>query len=1056
MKCFLTVILYAALGLLCAFFMHRADGRADAQQPPPKVERERDAAVVAHQEIDGIEFELRPGLTLERAVTESLVKWPVVVDWDCAGRLVVVEAGGASKPIVESNKKLLDRIVRLEDTDGDGIFDKRILAADKLPFTEGVLCVGNSILASAPPYIWKLTDNDGDGYCEEREVWFDGQTITGCANDLHGPHLGVDGWIYWCKGAKAEQTHELTDGSQLKDRAAHIFRRRLEGGAIESVMSGGMENLVEVAFTPTGDRFFTSTFIQLPANGKRDGIGHALYGSVFGRNHAVVNAKNIVRTGPLMPIMTHLGPAAPSGLICLSEGNQSLMSNSNESEASVLVVAQFNLHRVSAHRLEPDGAGYRSTDQVLLESDQVDFHPTDILEDESGDLLIVDTGGWYDLCCPTSLGDQKVARGGIYRLRRSGNEKTKLPKPATIDWKEVSPRLCVELLNDTRPWIRTRAALRISELGDQALPEIEVALSENQDLPSSMDLIWALSYVGSDAALTVVHECVLTDQNANQIDQRLAACHILGLYRFAPAVSTLQALCGNSEIRLVRAAVEALGRIKNPDSVEVLMQVAGRTETDAVLRHSLIYALIEIGDNLSLRSYLDDENDAATRAIALVALNALNDSTISSFAFNAIHSDQPLLIKTAVEILEQHPGWSTQADEHIARLSKEAIGTETGAMAQDALQTLLRAWHSQPTVRAFVAKQLRRTELGLEYKLGLLDAWEGLALPRAFDQPLSRLLSLNAERVGKRLSSFNLSASKHQQLVAALKDEIENRVATRSYQKAVVFLNALPSDSEYSNVLFQEYLLRSESFSLLSKLQIDASLAQKVLQRLGSVSPTDLPDAVSTVSGAKQDVLDLQLLEQLSVLPAARMLDIGLLTSLYRDRSDSLRRAAAQLEEQLHAAPDDVAAAVQAKLASLPKGDAVRGLKLFRGSKANCAACHRMGFVGGEFGPELTKIGNTRTREALLESILFPNVRIEQGFRPLKILTIDGQVFSGLATREAGIVHLQTNADNRVSILEDEIDLEQPAEVSIMPTGMLEQLTNQELADLLSLLKAAK
>ena len=114
------------------------------------------------------------------------------------------------------------------------------------------------------------------------------------------------------------------------------------------------------------------------------------------------------------------------------------------------------------------------------------------------------------------------------------------------------------------------------------------------------------------------------------------------------------------------------------------------------------------------------------------------------------------------------------------------------------------------------------------------------------------------------------------------------------------------------------------------------------------------------------------------------------------------------------------------------------------------------GALGGEFGQELTKIGRTRTREALLESILFPNVRIEQGFRPLKVLTIDGQIFNGLAKREVGIVHLQTNADNRVSIPEDEIDLEQPGEVSIMPTGMLDQLTNQELADLLAVLKNAK
>ncbi|MDG1513334.1 MAG: c-type cytochrome [Mariniblastus sp.] len=1016
-------------------------------------------------QIGGIEFSLPAGLKLERAVPKSLVKWPVVVDWDCDGRLVVVEAGGAFKPIVESNNKLLDKIVRLEDTDGDGIFDKRILAADKLPFTEGVLCLGKSILAAAPPYIWKLTDNDGDGYCESREVWFDGQTITGCANDLHGPHLGIDGWIYWCKGAKAEQTHQLTDGSQLKDRAAHIFRRRLEGGEIESVMSGGMENLVEVAFTPTGDRFFSATFVQLPANGKRDGLGHALYGSVHGRKHAVVSPKQVVRTGPLMPVMTHLGPAAPSGLICLSEGNQSLLPNPSISDSSVLVTAQFNLHRVSAHCLQPDGAGYRASDHVLLEGDQVDFHPTDVLEDESGGLLVVDTGGWYDLCCPTSRGDQKVANGGIYRLRRTETEKkeaAKTPnssKPVRIDWDKVSSRKCVELLGDPQPWIRTRAVLRIGELGDQVVPEIKAALSKKQNSPSSLDLIWALSHIGSDTALTIVHD-VLSDQN-NQLDQRLAACHILGLYRHAPAVSTLQALCGNSEIRLVRSAVEALGRIKNPDSVKASMQVVGRTKQDAALRHTLIYALIEIGDKQELRTYLDGRNDVATKAIALVALNALDDSTISSYTLNAIHSEQPLLINTAVEILKQHPGWSLQANDHLSRLSEAAISkttvrTKSNQVAQDTLQTLLRAWQSQSAAREFVAKQLQREDLDLDYKLGMLDAWDGLELPRAFNQPLSRLLSRDAELVGKRLSSFKLSTKKNQRLVVAIKDQLESLETPRSFPKAVALLTALPNDSGYSNDQIQEFLLRIDSYSLLSKMQIDKSFGQKLLQRLDSISPANLPDAVTTISRAKREELDLQLLKQLSVLPAARMLDIGLLPNLYRDRGDSLRQSATELEEQLHSAPDNIAAAVQAKLASLPAGDAVRGLKLFRSSKANCAACHKLGHVGGEVGPELTKIGGTRSREALLESILFPNVRIEQGFRPLKILTIDGQVFSGLANREAGIVHLQTNAEKRVSIPENEIEQEQPSQVSIMPTGMLEQLTNQELADLLAVLKNAK
>ncbi len=180
------------------------------------------------QQVGNIQFTLAEGLTIESAASQPLVHWPVVADWDASGRLVVVESGGVAKPIEEHNKLLLHRIVRLVDDDGDGNFDRRIVAADKMPFAEGVLCLGNELLVCAPPQIWKLSDADGDGVCESREIWFDGQTLTGCANDLHGPYLGRDGWIYWCKGAFAEQTHELIGGGQLRDSAAHIFRRRIE------------------------------------------------------------------------------------------------------------------------------------------------------------------------------------------------------------------------------------------------------------------------------------------------------------------------------------------------------------------------------------------------------------------------------------------------------------------------------------------------------------------------------------------------------------------------------------------------------------------------------------------------------------------------------------------------------------------------------------------------------------------------------------------------------------------------------------------------------------
>ena len=79
--------------------------------------------------IDQTEFTIPLGMQLELVADESLTTWPMLADWDLQGRLLIVESGGVSKPIEEHNKQLLHRIVRLEDENGDGRFDKRTVVA---------------------------------------------------------------------------------------------------------------------------------------------------------------------------------------------------------------------------------------------------------------------------------------------------------------------------------------------------------------------------------------------------------------------------------------------------------------------------------------------------------------------------------------------------------------------------------------------------------------------------------------------------------------------------------------------------------------------------------------------------------------------------------------------------------------------------------------------------------------------------------------------------------------------------------------------------------------
>ena len=667
----------------------------------------------ATAQLDAQTFTLPDGFEIERVAGPPLVERPITADFDEAGRLYVSDSSGSNDKVEKQLADKPHRIVRLEDTDGDRRYDRRTVFADRMMFPEGTMWFRGSLYVSAPPSIWKLTDTDGDGVADRREEWFKGKTLTGCANDLHGPYRGRDGWIYWCKGAFAEQTHDLPGRPGWKTRAAHIFRARPDGSGLEPVMTGGMDNPVDVVFTPEGERIFSCTFFQHPSGGQRDGLIHALYGGVYGKVHDVLDGH--ARTGELLAPMTHLGPAAPSGLHYYES------SAFGENWRGNLFACCFNLRKITRHELVPSGATFTTRDSDFLTSDSADFHPTDAIEDADGSLLIVDTGGWYKLCCPTSQLAKPDVLGAIYRVRKKDAPRVEDARGLKIEWAKISAEEIVKLLADARPAVRERGIEELARRGGEVVEQLRLAARDSRESKVRRNVIWALTRIDSPEARKTVRYSLGSSYDGVTQASAMSA----GTWRDKAAAPQLMEMLQMENTAVVRAAAEALGRLGKTEGAAAMLLAVVRAD-DRALEHSIIHALLEIDDRPPLRAALTRGKTAAQK-VALIALDQLGDLKPEDIV-ERLGSPAPELQTAAQWIASQHPDWSSALAEYY-RAQIATAPESLAPMAGDAtIQKLLadaarEATPARPgALRAMAAAPLReQPKAWLAVLIPLLD-----------------------------------------------------------------------------------------------------------------------------------------------------------------------------------------------------------------------------------------------------------------------------------------------------------------------------------------------
>ncbi|MBX9759029.1 MAG: hypothetical protein K2Y29_09660, partial [Beijerinckiaceae bacterium] len=134
------------------------------------------------------------GLSIELVASEPGVQSPVAIAWDERGVLYVAEM--RDYPDAPSGGV----IKRLEDRDGDGVYETATVFADKLPFPNGVAPHEGGILVTAAPNLWYFKDTDGDGRADERRIVLSGFHEGNQQLRVNSPHWGLDNHLYLANG----------------------------------------------------------------------------------------------------------------------------------------------------------------------------------------------------------------------------------------------------------------------------------------------------------------------------------------------------------------------------------------------------------------------------------------------------------------------------------------------------------------------------------------------------------------------------------------------------------------------------------------------------------------------------------------------------------------------------------------------------------------------------------------------------------------------------------------------------------------------------------------
>jgi putative heme-binding domain-containing protein len=560
-------------------------------------------------------------------------------------------------------------------------------------------------------------------------------------------------------------------------------------------------------------------------------------------------------------------------------------------------------------------------------------------------------------------------------------------------------------------------------------------------------------------------------------DIRQIACRSIATYPDPAALDQLVHILQTDEPPVRRQAAHALGVIGDARAVPPLLAALARPEgIDRSEEHAIIYALIEINDPIATQAgltirYIAGEPDI--RRGALIALDQMDSGELTAAdVVPLLDADDAALRQTALDVFRRRVKSSTAADRAkwidratwmLANWLRSRTPTDRASIVSGLVTTLAAEKSVAELVGTALAISAPNSETQVLY-LDAIAAGNNLPLHDSWIAPLERnLRSDDPQAVELAVAAVSAIASNRfaeplRQLAA---DDGRSTSIRLAALQALARRGARLDDESFqylADLVERGGPIESaRAAQMIGASSLTPAQLRQLARLLETAGPLTLRDLIrpfqrNSDAAARTAFLDgIEKARSLLSLPTNEVSDI------VKSYPAELRPRANALLDRMKQHDEDQLARLDSLLPLLEHGNPVRGREAFFSEKSKCATCHRVGEEGGKIGPDLSTIGANRSARDLIESIVFPSSSIVRQYEPYNVLTGSGRAYDGLIVREtADMLHIQQQTGDPVAVPRAEITVLQPSTVSIMPKGLEQTLTEQQLADVVAWLMRLK